>query len=552
MKKTENKNEHRNQVKFIPAVVISAALTVLLFLYAPLIIYSGNYEDFTFDIFDVLKYGCLLTAVAMMVLIGAFTLIRRLSDKLYYLALAIALAGFVGFFVQGNFLIRDLPLMDGTAVNWTDYSSAKIISAAVWIIAGFAAVLIAAFAGKDNLEKTVSSVGCFGLFFLCVSLALTIFSDPQIVEPSTDTCMTADGFLELSENENFVIIMLDSVDASHFNSIVENDPHYKDVFSDFTFYKNTMAGYPFTQYSVPFFLFGQWYENNETYSDYLSRSLQESLLMKRLTEDEYDSRIFFDYLQQENISRDLFDNFQTVREFKSPDLFCKMLLKLVGFRYLPYGLKQYCELLPENIAYDSLKTNDGEEIDYYDIGVRALYDRINSTDITFSNRSCFRFICTEGAHAPFNLDKDINEIPDGGYDQSIEAAITLADAYISKMKDAGLYDNSIIIVLADHGIRGDNPNAGTGRQNPILLIKGKNEHHPYQVSDAPISHEDLPEAYMKLMDGEKGDACFSWNEGDSRTRRYMLSVVKENRIYEYSSNGHASDLGMMIESGTVY
>ena len=49
----------------------------------------------------------------------------------------------------------------------------------------------------------------------------------------------------------------------------------------------------------------------------------------------------------------------------------------------------------------------------------------------------------------------------------------------------------------------------TERQHPILSVKGVGEHYDeLQVSSAPISQSDYPEAYSRLLDGRQGDAIF--------------------------------------------
>ena len=65
----------------------------------------------------------------------------------------------------------------------------------------------------------------------------------------------------------------------------------------------------------------------------------------------------------------------------------------------------------------------------------------------------------------------------------------------SRLKEKGVYDNSIIIVLADHGyIEGRDD----GRQNPILYIKGLNEHHKMITSPSLTSHLNQNNNYWKI------------------------------------------------------
>ena len=132
----------------------------------------------------------------------------------------------------------------------------------------------------------------------------------------------------------------------------------------------------------------------------------------------------------------------------------------------------------------------------------------------------FKFIHLNGAHAPFIYDKDANVIgvEQGSYRQSMEASITLAANYIQALKDSGAYDNTALIVMADHGYNGmGEKEEDFLRQAALLLIKGRNEQHDtMQISEAPISYEDLQEAYVRLLDGAQSDAVFDWKEGDTR------------------------------------
>ena len=166
-----------------------------------------------------------------------------------------------------------------------------------------------------------------------------------------------------------------------------------------------------------------------------------------------------------------------------------------------------------------------------------------------------------GAHVPFYFDKDVNVIDDADYYTSIESSMTVTMSYLNKLREAGVYDNSVIIILSDHGynIEGEavkvaqkNENE-TGRQHPILFVKGLNESHDLQVSGAPISYENLVEAYYKLMDGAASDDCFAYKEGDQRERRYLLyKYLGEDHMVEYVQTGYAGDESTLVPTGRVF
>ena len=74
-----------------------------------------------------------------------------------------------------------------------------------------------------------------------------------------------------------------------------------------------------------------------------------------------------------------------------------------------------------------------------------------------------------------------------------------------------------------------------------------------QVSQAPVSYEDLPQAYERLMDGEQSDAIFDWKEGDGRNRRFLYySFGNEYYMVEYLQTGHAQDMSTMVPTGKVF
>ena len=126
-------------------------------------------------------------------------------------------------------------------------------------------------------------------------------------------------------------------------------------------------------------------------------------------------------------------------------------------------------------------------------------------------------------------------------------------AYLEKLRENGVYDNSDIIIMADHGSHNET-DLRTMNQNPILLIKGRGEQHDeLTVSYAPISYEDLQQAYQRLLDGEGSDGVFDWHEGDERSRRFLWHEMgKSAYLTEYVQTGSAEDMTTLVPTGTVY
>ena len=139
------------------------------------------------------------------------------------------------------------------------------------------------------------------------------------------------------------------------------------------------------------------------------------------------------------------------------------------------------------------------------------------------------------------------------YEDSLETAITdcfeLMTKYISALKNAGVYDNTVLIIMGDHGYFPSE----TYKMNPALFIKGFDESHDFVVSDAPVSYADFPESFLRLLNGATGTEVFDAREGEIRERRFLNPYVVDDRhIVEMIHTGHASDVTAFIETGTVY
>lgn len=150
---------------------------------------------------------------------------------------------------------------------------------------------------------------------------------------------------------------------------------------------------------------------------------------------------------------------------------------------------------------------------------------------------------------------NMNIISDGTgtYEDKAASAVKLTSMYLRMLKEAGVYDNSVIIIASDHGYSGENCTY-IYRVNPILFIKGIGEHHDEMRTDsAPISFEDFQEAYQRLLDGKDSSQVFDWKEGDRRDRRcLMYYYLDEENMEEYIVPGRADDADSMYGTGVSY
>lgn len=546
--------------RLMPAVFVSIAACFMLFLFAPLEIYLGNQSEFWYDAyllfpFIIKDFGVFFAASMLF-----FVIVYMIGETPYIAALYCYFTCFIACYIQGNFMVSNLPPFDGTQVNWSLYRKETVFNIAVWIVIAGVILAILLIFKVEKFKKIISIVSLF--LFLILGSTLTVLGvSGGLLEQKQFVKFTKNDQFEMSTDTNFVILLLDAIDEECFWQVWEQHPEYVEGMGNFTFYNNAMSGYGYTDHSLPLMISGEWFENGEPYEEYLLRIYSDSPFFNHLENQGYTLSFYDDELQFEIGEMDgQFANMSYAKSslYDEDGLFNKRIMKMTGVKYAPYFLKPYCWFDPNKLKHQELGAK-GDELFVWKN--RVFYQDVQEDDIAYVEDKRFKLIHLMGAHVPFLYDKDVNEIEDADYFTCIESSMTVTMAYLNKLKEAGVYDNSIILVLSDHGYnisgdavkipqRDENPN---GRQHPILFIKGLGERHEMKISGAPISYEDLVSAYYKLMEGALSDNCFEYQEGDYRERRYLLyKYLGEDHMVEYIQTGYAGDEETLIPTGRVY
>lgn len=555
------KEKEKQKKDWLPGVLMAAAISFLLFLYAPVDLYCSNIDEFWFDFDVLLRIAVMMFGISLVTLTLLYLLAAWIHPYLYRIGLAVGLAVLLITYVQGNFLVGNLPVLDGTSISWEDYSALQTESVILCIVVLAIVVLLFLLLKKQLFGKACMYIGaCLSLMLLVTAITEVFGSDA--LEPKLKLQISTKNEFVMSGEQNFVIFILDAADSREFSYLLEQNPEYRDIFADFTYYENTVGAYSCTRYAVPYILSGKWYECDTSFEEYMEDLYNTSPLIEELENRNYRIGLYEPDLHAQNNDVLRFDNiFEAEFKVKSYLGMARQELKLVGYRYAPYWLKKYCVL--KQAAFDEqLEAGEGSGEITASMENRVFLDHLNAGGITVDDtENSFKFIHLEGAHSPYVYDAEVNIIDEsqGTYAQNMEASVTLAERYLSALKKSGTYDNTAIIVMSDHGFNRDIDNADMGdnpfmRQCGLLLIKGVGEtHDTMQISEAPVSYEDLQEAYRRLLDGAWSDAVFDCREGEQRDRRYLwYAVTDEDYLVEYQQTGYASDLSTMIPTGREF
>lgn len=544
----------RNDKKhFLSAILLSAAMGFMLFIFAPLEIYFNNMNEFGFDFYNLLPVCLFMFGGFFFVNILIGGILFKLNKKIYQVYVCIYLGFFVCTYIQGNFMVGNLPRLDGSPIDWNQYSMQRVSSIVLWVIVG---IVVTMAVKKFSLSKIVDAAGAIGGGF-CLMLLISLIMLGYTWEGFEDKLsinISADYMMEMSTDQNMIILVLDTVDGETMLNLIEKHPEYKEVMSDFTYYSDVMAAYPYTIYAIPFILSGEWYEKGEEYDEYAGRVYSSAPLFEKLNQESYRMGLYA--LSVLGYDRSML-SFENIRdgsgEFLSVPDIIKLEMKLVGFKYMPFDIKRFCVVLPSDIA-DVWVNGDADEGAMFKGRNEEMYSYIQEVPITLSDDKCFRFIHIFGGHAPWYHDINMNEIEEGTYEQSVEACMTIVAAYLQKLKESGVYDNTAIMILSDHGYNVEDDASSEGRQHGILFVKGIGEHYDeMQVSTAPISHADFSDAYIRLIDGKTGEDVFEYKEGDIRERRYLYYGYGNNsQFQECIQTGYAGNEETLIFTGVKY
>ncbi len=555
------KEKEKQKRDWLPGVLMAAAISFLLFLYAPVDLYCSNIDEFWFDFDVLLRMAAMMFGIGLVTLTLLYLLAAWIHPYFYRIGLAVGLAVLLITYVQGNFLVGNLPVLDGTSIFWEDYSTLRTESVILCIVVLTIVALLFLLLKKQLFGKACMYISaCLSLMLLVTAITEVFGSDA--LEPKLKLQISTKNEFVMSREQNFVIFMLDAADSREFSYLLEQNPEYRDIFADFTYYENTVGAYSCTRYAVPYILSGKWYECDTSFEEYMEDLYDKSPLIEELENRNYRIGLYEPDLHAQNNDVLRFDNiFEAEFKVKSYFGMARQELKLVGYRYAPYWLKKYCVL--KQAAFDEqLEAGEGSGEITASMENRVFLDHLNAGGITVDDtENSFKFIHLEGAHSPYVYDAEVNIIDEsqGTYAQNMEASVTLAERYLSALKKSGTYDNTAIIVMSDHGFNQDIDNADMGdnpfmRQCGLLLIKGVGEKNDtMQISEAPVSYEDLQEAYRRLLDGAWSDTVFDCREGDHRDRRYLwYAVTDEDYLVEYQQTGYASDLSTMLPTGREF
>ena len=539
--------------ELIPALILALTASFMLFIYEPFVLYINNKSDFWFDIYTMFSCTIIPFFVTLVLLFcGYFVLylIQKKSKKnIYTIFLVIGFVLFLITYIQGNYFSSKLPVLDGSPIIWSNYTTLSVISVIIFIVVTAIIIFMIKKLKYEKCIKILQYVTIGVAVMLIVSLFVTCITNMDCFgKKKYVTTATTKNINNYSSNKNLIVFLLDAIDSETAEKVFQENSEYKEIFKDFTYYPDTVGGYPFTRDTIPFILSGNWSENKLEFSAFYNEAMDNSKLLDMLKENDFNINIYDDEISYNTENAEVIKNLvfnSDVSKFK----FIKQLIKYDLFKYLPYYLKQFSRI--EGMDFIGTRNDTVENVFKWDDIIFA--NEYLNQDAKIGSKNEFKFIHLEGAHHPFDYGKDLEPVEDGTYEDKIEASFATIKKYMDYLKENNVYDNSAIIILSDHGFWFDvEVEDLLRRHNPIFYIKGINENHERKVSDEPVSFDYLQDIYRELIDGKQTDELFD-NIDNSGPRRFLLYVISGyDHMVEYMQYGKSGDLSTLEATGNVF
>ncbi len=544
---------------------LALATSFLYGFFAPIELYLSNADEFWFDLADMLPSMIIMFVASFIIPVAVMLLIYHIHKKTNRYLTLVWFWILVCVYLQGNFLVTHLPGLDGESIDWTLYRTDTIISATLFIGTGIVILLCVKHYQFKNVYRVARYITIGLLVLMCVTIGIEMFSkkDSLLKEDMHYASTKKDEFL-YSTDRNMIILLLDRVESSMVAEYLEEDPEgYGKIFDDFTYYRDAMGLYRWTKYSVPLIVSGVPYENKAPFEEYFNAAVKDSPLFAHAEENGYQMTCYdSDNFVYDEASAERFTNVsRDEKSFTSVRPFIASLTRLMGMRYAPFGLKQIFKAdLVDFSGFSLSSRGEGDERLDFTWFDTIFHANVINAEVEFTDRKQFKFIHLQGAHSPFSLLEDLSTYDpdevdlteDERYMHQTKATLRIVDEYLKMLKENGIYDNSIIVVMSDHGHSHSETLHG---RNPIFFAKGIDEHHPMKTSMAPISYKtDLMDGFAALMDGKASDEIFDVGENEERVRYFYLYTnwKDTSEIFEYTQTGRANDMETFLPTGRSF
>lgn len=535
-----------------PTLLVALVLTAILQVVLPVQSYLGNESAYPFS------FGALVGALAarfpwaLVLTVLAIGLSARCFGRR---VLGVVLAFAVCVYLEAGILSEGLPSLNG---DWWFFQNR---TRAMWDTAVWLAVFVSVAAMHPVVKR------CYGLGAACLLIMAGASMFDIKHEQKADTSkLVVHDFLPIetvvrsvtfSTNRNVLVFVIDSLEREQAHTIME-DPEagaeLREKFRGFTEYIDNVGAWSTSLPSIANMLTGRLPEGAAGLADYFVSPYSDRSVLQDFLEAGCDVHLAtealgFGWSSRSGIER-RGEGAGNVLLRRTDGELGWNLMESVRFQWFPFaGKYQLAALTGLAIAKDE---DWGDEATVFNV--------LRQAGIRENASGTFAFFHTRGVHGPLIRGRDGTLLSESRDDVSahIETGIWVLrqlGALLDALRGKDVFDQSLILVLADHGNHGhgrpeEEGLPGNGR--PFLWIKAPESRHAFTTSQAPTYSGKIADllraASRETLTEERIANCLS---APVREYRLMPEFGGTIRVWSVAGAGTCSTREETLSTGEL-
>ncbi len=543
--------------KLVASISVAFFVAFTIGIYAPVSIYCANVNEYWYT----LRMIWYVPAIVFVVTLGiSFCFMYFLQGLLHDVATGLMFAVGLCFYLQGNFLHITVGIFDGSHIDWSVYRGQMIVNALIWCfivlsvttLCAVKPLLLGKISGYASLVLSVMQI--ISLVFL-----LTPVIAKQGMSVSMEPVFSSEGLYDIGD-DNIIVLIVDVWDEQYMDYVLHEMKDVNEIFDGFEFYDNFTSEYNCTNYSFASSLVtGEHYHNEKDLGEWVEDKSVKRLYFDELTDKGYDVSIYTEAMRcfPERV-RKMTTNYREIpKRFYNMRTCFAILYRTAGCVYFPDVVKPYIWL--DDVEIANTATTDGSIIPYNDAN-GYFKEELDKNGITVREKTKeYKMIHLRGVHEPFYVDDWGNAAPEH-WDWKVTAkgCTRILEDYFNWLKDAGVYDDSVIIVTGDHGYH----HTYGVLSNPAFLIKYKDSHGAVKINSneaglvnfaATIADlagvEDTTPYGVSVSDIDENTKFARYYYGNTFNREGNIST---DNLLEYITPEDTNDVKMFKVTGVEY
>ena len=526
--------------KNLSVVLIVSTFVLQVFFFAPMHVISQNFGEFTVPFINILAVHL---AISFVLILVGFLVVRIL--ELHIVTAVLTFFSLVAFLESWLFYrMAGHHPFDGKTIDWQALQWLSNIELGTVLLA---AVLLVVLRKRIQLLARLSLII---LAVLAVGFVYDTLSKLDTVlpaQPATEKNPYLDHFYRLSSERNVIHIVPDQAQGAMLYEILADDEHYAQVFDGFTLFRQAVGRFDGSYPSVVFNLSGESPDPefdlvlDQPFTwEYIDEVLNERSLLTALSQNsfkifgfQFNPQIFCKgpYTACTGSSKQVFDGVPLNDPVWNLAVAVMKSLDLTLFQATPIKLRARIH-------------DDGrwfaQKLAAFGSSRSAVIDVFTQRMQVEENPGTYNYFHHAGAAAPLLFDRNCKFVglrAINPYNQGEQARCMLKQLgeMISALKQAGVYDQTMIVVNGARGTRGlpSSLQARTGngvspalmgKASTFLLIKPPAMRGPLAFSDRSATIGDVPVTVTQALGLKSrfpGEALFREGSDNFRVRDFF-------------------------------